>query len=158
MGIMFSNKCELAIKAVLYLSTLEKDSKVSAVHLSKTIRIAKAYSSKILQEMVVGGIISSKKGKTGGFYLERDLNEIYLIDLVRAVDGNDLFEKCLLGFPGCGTCEPCPVHDKWGGIRAQIEEMLTTHSVAELKPKTVKKLLQMIMGDSIKIPSWGCQE
>jgi len=157
MGIIFSNKCELAIKAVLYLSILDKDNRVSVKDLSEKMGIFKEFAAKVLQELVIGGIIASKKGKNGGFYLNRDLEDIFLIDIVRAMDGNNLFENCLLGFPGCGTCESCPVHDKWGGIRAEIEEMLTTRSLAELKPKTVTKLLEMILGNEIRVPSWGCQ-
>jgi Rrf2 family transcriptional regulator, iron-sulfur cluster assembly transcription factor len=157
MGILFSNKCELAIKAILYLSVLDKDNKVSAKALSDQIGIMKEYASKVLQELVVAGLICSKQGMNGGFYLDKNLEDILLIDIVRTVDGNGLFENCILGFPGCGSCESCPVHDKWGGIRAQIEEMLATRSLAELKPKTVKKLLEMIIGEGIKVPSWGCQ-
>lgn len=157
MGIIFSNKCELAIKAVLYLSVLDKDNRVSVRDLSEKMGIFKDFTAKVLQQLVVAGIVSSKQGKKGGFYLARDLEDILLIEIVKAIDGNALFEKCLLGFPGCGTCVACPVHDKWGGIRGQIEEMLSTRSLAELKPTTVKKLLEMILGDCEKIPSWGCQ-
>lgn len=157
MGILFSNKCELAIKSILYLSILNKDEKVTAKTLSKNIGILKEYSSKVLQELVVAGLICSKQGVHGGFYLDKNLEDILLIDIIRAVDGNALFETCILGFPGCGTCEPCPVHNDWGGIRAQIEKMLTNRSLAELKPQSVAKLLEMILGDDIKVPSWGCQ-
>jgi Rrf2 family transcriptional regulator, iron-sulfur cluster assembly transcription factor len=157
MGIMFSNKCELAIKAILYLSLLEKDNKISAQVLADKMGIMKPYASKVLKDLVTAGLISSQQGVHGGFYLDKNLDDILLIDIVKTIDGNGLFENCILGFPGCGTCEACPVHDIWGGIRAQIVDMLGSRSLAELKPKTVKKLLEMILGDSIKVPSWGCQ-
>jgi len=157
MGIIFSNKCELAIKSVLYLSVLDKNNRVSVRDLSEKMGIFKEFTAKVLQQLVVAGLVSSKKGKNGGFYLARDLEDIQLIEIVKAIDGNALFEKCLLGFPGCGTCAACPVHDKWGAIRGQIEEMLSTCNLASLKPTTLKKLLEMIVGDSLKIPSWGCQ-
>jgi len=157
MGILFSNKCELAIKAILYLSIFDEDNKVTAKTLSNNLGIMKEYCSKVLQELVLADIISSQQGVHGGFYLNKSPDDILLIDIVKAVDGNALFENCLLGFPGCGSCEACPMHDKWGVIRTQIEEMLSSRTVAELKPKTEKKLLEMIIGDSFKVPSWGCQ-
>lgn len=157
MGVIFSNKCEIAIKSILYLSILDKYNLASVKDISEKLGIFREYAAKVLQELVFHGFVESKRGKYGGFSLARELEDIKLIEIIQSIDGNDLFENCLLGFPGCGSCTDCPVHDTWGGIRNDLKKLLSSRTLGDLKPKTEKKLLEMILGDTIKIPSWGCQ-
>ena len=140
MTVIFSKKCELALQATLFLSTQQSDKTFSASEISERLGVPKEFVSKVLQTLTSNGIIGSKKGKTGGFYLARNPNEIRLIDIVEAIDGLDVFNKCVLGFPGCSVGEPCPVHDKWGTLREQAHQMLAAETLADLSEQTTNKI------------------
>jgi DNA-binding IscR family transcriptional regulator len=57
------------------------------------------------------------------------------MDVVLAIDGPQLLTECALGLPGCGTKNPCPLHDKWAETRDSIREMLEETTLKELVEK-----------------------
>jgi DNA-binding IscR family transcriptional regulator len=66
-----------------------------------------------------------------------------LIDIVEAIDGLEIFNNCVLGFPGCSNENPCPVHDKWGKLRDEAYKMLSSETLEQLKEKTLHKLVNL---------------
>lgn len=140
MTVIFSKKCELALQAVLYLAHKDEQSLTSALEISEEIGIPKEFTSKILQTLTKSGIVGSRKGKSGGFYLARSPKEIKLIDIVEAIDGTGVFHRCVLGFPNCSVDEPCPVHDEWGKLREEALRMLSARSLEELRRQTIAKI------------------
>ncbi len=140
MTVIFSKKCELALQAVLYLAHKDKDALTSALEISEEIGTPKEFTSKILQTLTKSEIVGSRKGKSGGFYLARPAKEIKLIDIVEAIDGTDVFHRCVLGFPNCSVDEPCPVHDEWGKLREEALHMLSARSLEELRQQTIAKI------------------
>ncbi|MDF1611596.1 RrF2 family transcriptional regulator [Stygiobacter electus] len=139
MTVIFSKSCELGLQAVLFLSTKEKRL-FNAFEVSKELKVPKEYVSKVLQMLTASGIVGSRKGKNGGFYLAKEPIEIKLIDIVEAIDGLEVFKTCVLGFPGCSHETPCPVHEKWGKLRDEAYRMLSEETLEDLKDKTINKL------------------
>jgi Rrf2 family transcriptional regulator, iron-sulfur cluster assembly transcription factor len=140
MTVIFSKKCEYGMQAILYLAAQESGSLVSAEDISKALKIPKEFISKILQSLRESGLISSSKGKSGGFSLAKPASRIKLIDVVAAIDGLDMFDSCVLGFPECSPTHPCPVHNTWGALRTQTYDMLTSETLDKLKAKTLHKI------------------
>lgn len=140
MTVIFSKKCELALQAVLFLSIQEKGNYLNAGIISKELNLPKEFVSKVLQTLTGTGIIASRKGQTGGFALAKEPKEIRLIHIVQAIDGLDIFEKCVLGFPGCTPENPCPLHHKWGILRDDAFRMLADQTLEELKEISQKKI------------------
>jgi Rrf2 family transcriptional regulator, iron-sulfur cluster assembly transcription factor len=140
MTVIFSKKCEYGLQAVLYLSSKENYEITPVEEIAGKLSIPKEFVSKILQSLTESGIINSKKGKSGGFYLAKPAHKIYLIDIVAAIDGLGIFNKCVLGFPECSPTKPCPLHDKWGELRTKAYSMLTEDTLENLKEKTLRKL------------------
>ena len=128
------------MQAVLYLAAREKGTLVSADEISKVLKIPREFVSKILQSLRDSGLISSSKGKSGGFSLAKDASRIKLIDVIAAIDGLDMFDSCVLGFPECSPTHPCPVHNTWGSLRTQTYDMLTSETIDKLKAKTLHKI------------------
>jgi len=143
MTVIFSKKCEYGMQAVLYLAAQDVGTIIPSEQISRVLKIPKEFISKILQSLRVSGIISSTKGKSGGFCLAKPSSEIKLIDIVEAIDGLEMFDSCVLGFPECTPDTPCPVHDGWGALRTQALEMLTSETLDKLKDKTLKKILTL---------------
>lgn len=140
MTVIFSKKCEYGMQAILYLAAQEKGTLVSAEDISKVLKIPREFISKILQSLRESGLISSSKGKSGGFTLAKPASRIKLIDVVAAIDGLDMFDSCVLGFPECSPTHPCPVHNTWGSLRNQTYDMLTSETIDKLKEKTLHKI------------------
>jgi len=140
MTVIFSKKCEYGMQAILYLAAQDKGTLVSAEDISKVPKIPREFISKILQSLKESGLISSSKGKAGGFSLAKPASRIKLIDVVAAIDGLDIFDSCVLGFSECSPTHPCPVHNTWGPLRNQTYDMLTSETLDKLKEKTLSKI------------------
>jgi Rrf2 family transcriptional regulator, iron-sulfur cluster assembly transcription factor len=140
MRVIFSKKCELAIQAVLYLSSLNIGETKNAKAISKALIVPKEFVSKVLQSLTKSGIVKSHKGKNGGFLLGKPSNEIRLIEIILAIDGPELFEKCVLGFSDCSDDNPCPLHSKWEKLRNEIYGMFSTSNLEDFKDITKNKI------------------
>lgn len=143
MTVIFSKSCELGLQAVLFLSIKKEKIIFNSEEISRELKVPKEFVSKVLQTLTNSGIVGSKKGKSGGFYLAKSPSNIKLIDIVEAIDGLDVFKSCVLGFPGCSTEKPCPVHDKWGKLRDEAYKMLSEETLEQLKEKSIKKIISL---------------
>jgi len=131
---MFSKACEYGIRSAIYIAekALEND-KVSLREVAKAIDSPEAYTSKILQLLSRNKIISSEKGPTGGYSIDRNkLEKVMLSDLVFAIDGNSVYEGCGLGLKRCNESKPCPAHFQFKKIRNDLKEMLEATTLLDL--------------------------
>jgi len=122
---MLSNTCKYAVRALIYLGKYsEEGTKIGIKKISSDLMIPTPFLGKILQNLVKQKILVSTKGPNGGFGLGKKTDQISLYDIVRIVDGDDFFRNCLIGMQPCATHEnnekPCPVHGRFGPIRAQL--------------------------------------
>ncbi len=140
MTVIFSKKCEYGIQAVLYLAARNDQGLIVSDEIAKNLNIPKEFISKILQSLTESGIINSRKGRVGGFTLGKSPDQITLLDIVEAIDGLEVFNNCVLGFPECSPEKPCPLHDKWGKLRTQAYNMLADETIDTFRQKTLNKI------------------
>jgi len=138
--VIFSKKCEYGLQATLYLAANAEREAITAEEIAKQLSIPKEFVSKILQGLTESGLVTSKKGKSGGFALAKDPKRIRLLDVVGAIDGLDIFNNCVLGFPKCSPDNPCPLHNKWGELRMKTYNMLTDETLDRFKESTLAKI------------------
>lgn len=79
--------------------------------------------------------MESRKGPCGGVRFKRPAEDIFLVEVIAAVDGMELLNECALGLPGCGTAKPCPLHEQWACTRDGIREMFESTSLKNLVEK-----------------------
>jgi Rrf2 family protein len=143
MTVIFSKKCEYGLQAILYIATYPLGEAIPAEKISQALKIPREFVSKILQDLKESGLVGSLKGKAGGFFLGKEPSQIKLIDIVEAIDGLEMFNSCVLGFPECTPDAPCPVHNKWGILRDQAFQMLKAETLDELKERTLDKISKL---------------
>lgn len=136
---MFSQATKYAIKSVIYVWTKSlEDRKVGAKEIGTEIDAPEAFTAKILQTLVRAKIIGSQKGPNGGFYTDESHTKVTLKDVVKAIDGDQLFTGCSLGLPKCSENTPCPLHFEVVKLRKQIDHMLTSKSIKVLAIEVIK--------------------
>ena len=94
--------------------------------------ISQAYLAKVVQRLVVGGIVESKRGYRGGIKLARSADEITVQDIDDAVEGSRPPDRCLLGMIACSDERACPAHTFWKKTRADIRDRLSQLTLAEI--------------------------
>jgi len=129
---MFSNSTKYAIRTIEYLLNNQDNGKKSVVKLAKELSIPQPYLSKIMQQLSKGDIISSTKGRGGGFYLsEKNMNRP-LIDIVICIEGYNVFDKCILGLEECSDKNPCLLHKYYKVFKASLIKPINEDSIKEL--------------------------
>lgn len=138
---MLSKSCEYGLRATLYLASLDRDGYVSIGTISEELEISFPFLTKIFQKLNEADLLSSRRGPKGGVALTKPADEVTLHEIVVAIDGDDLFEECVLGLPGCGEAEPCPLHDQWSDERDRLEQLFRETTLAELPEVRLKAVL-----------------
>lgn len=140
MNSFFSKKCEYGLQAVLYLAATDEDYICSSEEISNKLLIPREFTSKILQSLTESKLIESRKGKAGGFKLAKKANELKLIDVVIAIDGDEIFNNCVMGFTNCTKDKKCMLHDEWQGILNNAMNMLSRDTLDSFKNKMIDQL------------------
>lgn len=131
---MFSKACEYGIKAAIFIATKSYEGKrVSPKEISAEIDSPQAFTAKILQALVKHNIINSVQGAYGGFEIDKtNIGNVKLSQIVNAIDGDSIYSGCGLGLEKCDENHPCPVHDKFKGVRDELKHMLEETNLEEL--------------------------
>jgi Rrf2 family protein len=136
---MLSKKCQYAIHALIYIAT-NNDNFVRIADISEAKNIPKKFLEVILLELNRSGILGSKKGNRGGYYLRKKAKEVYMIDVIRLIDGAVAMLPCvsLNYYQSCDMClneKNCQVHNLFGKVRDETLKILSRSSLSDLISK-----------------------
>jgi Rrf2 family transcriptional regulator, iron-sulfur cluster assembly transcription factor len=139
---MLSNSCRYGIRAVVYIASLKKaNGNIGIKKISEALELPTPYLAKILQQLAKNKILLSAKGPNGGFSMLRDPKKISLLNIVEIIDGNDFFNNCIFHNSTCSYIDsqkiPCPIHDEFGKVRAELINMFSNTSIYDLATKAV---------------------
>lgn len=94
-----TNATEKAGAIVAMLATQEGNRPIPSSIIVERLHISDSYTKKLLRKLVVANVISSVPGNSGGFSLTRRLDEINMLEVVEAIEGE------VVTYPGYGTLE-----------------------------------------------------
>ncbi len=135
---LLSKSAEYAIRACIFIvARSQAGHKTGLKEVAAAIGSPVFFTAKILQGLSRQKLISSMKGPNGGFYVPEEAFDITLLDLVQAIDGTDLFTECGLGMKQCSDSNPCPIHDQYKPIRAQITAMMENTTIQSLARRAI---------------------
>lgn len=120
-----------AIQALGCMNGLPDPARQIAI-VAKCSGVPRPYLAKIIAALSQKGLISTKRGCRGGLSLTRPPEQISLLEIVEAVEGEHWMGECLLGFENCVHHLGCPTTAFWRRTRREIAEMLRTTSLAEV--------------------------
>ena len=136
---MLSNKAQYAFRALTYLVDKYSQGPVLISDIAKKKKIPLKFLENILLELKKAGILDSKKGKGGGYFLAKDPHNILLADVLRLVDGPIALLPCvsLHFYQKCSNCD----EKNCGLNRVMIE--VRDANLAILEKKTVADIADM---------------
>ena len=105
---------------------------VRAAEVAEALHIPANYLAKILQALARDGILTSERGRAGGFRLARPPETIRLLDVVSGFDDLGRERECLLGRGTCSEVGGCPAHREWREASAPAFHFFESRTVADL--------------------------
>jgi Rrf2 family transcriptional regulator, iron-sulfur cluster assembly transcription factor len=139
-NMIYSNACSYAIRAMTRLAMLRPDGYVLLDELCEGTDLPRHFVAKIFQDLVRKGMLTSAKGRGGGFALASPANKITLYDIVALVDGVESLDACVVGLAKCNDEQPCPQHEQWKPIRAELKKFLLSTTLDKMAEALSTKL------------------
>ncbi len=140
---MISKKTKYAINALVYLAKKREEGPVLISEISDSEHIPQKFLEAILLELKKSGILASKKGKGGGYYLLKSPVDVNLADVMRLIDGPIALLPCVTHkfYQRCDECkdeETCGIRDIFLEVRNKTVELLkdaTLQSIIDRESK-----------------------
>lgn len=134
---MISKKAKYAINALVHLARKTNEGPVLISEISKAEHIPQKFLEAILLDLKRSGILGSKKGKGGGYYLLKNPGEVNLADVMRLLDGPIALLPCVthLYYERCEECKDeatCGIRDVFSEVRQQTVELLKHATLDEI--------------------------
>lgn len=127
---MFTRMTKYGIRAIFYIAKEGGQNKRFKANLiASELQIPEPFLKKILQQLSQKKLVSSSKGPGGGFYMSHENLQKTIFDIVIVLEGNDIFNKCVLDLHDCSDRNPCPLHDKYSILKKGIEEKFKEQTI-----------------------------
>ncbi|RMG58306.1 MAG: Rrf2 family transcriptional regulator [Deltaproteobacteria bacterium] len=147
-----SKKLEYAIRALIYMASKGRGRTFLIRDIASNNEIPKKFLELILLDLKNAGILTSKRGVSGGYAFLRDPSEITLLEVFRAIEGEldptecmrEMKEKCE------GQADPswCALKAVMEDMKRTVEEMLSRWTIEkivalekELKARSAENLM-----------------
>ncbi|KUJ81486.1 Fe-S cluster assembly transcriptional regulator IscR [Microbulbifer flavimaris] len=126
-----TTKGRYAVTAMLDLALHAGRGPISLADISKRQGISLSYLEQLFSRLRQSGLVSSVRGPGGGYRLARDGAEIFVAQIVDAVNESVDATSCG-GNSDCAGGEQCLTHYLWCDLSAQIHSFLSGISLADL--------------------------
>ncbi|WP_372768710.1 Rrf2 family transcriptional regulator [Lutibacter sp.] len=133
---MLSKKTKYGLKALSYLAKQEPNVPILISVISESENISKKFLESILLTLKKSGILSSKKGKGGGYYLIKNPTEIKISTVIRLLEGPIAMLPCvsLNYYKKCDDCtseERCSLNILMAEVRDSTLKILENKTLAD---------------------------
>jgi Rrf2 family protein len=133
---MLSKSSEYAIRALVFIQLQNwKGKRPGVAETAREIDAPVAFTAKILHMLTKHQLLSSMKGRGGGFYFTDDQSDLSLYDVIIVMEGKRLFTRCGFGLKNCSESNPCPLHEQYVVIREGILKLVQSETTGSLAAK-----------------------
>lgn len=134
---MLSKKTKYGLKAMAYLARNADGNPILISEISQQERIPLKFLEGILLDLKKSGLLASKKGKGGGYFLNLLASEITIASIIRVLDGPIALLPCvsLNYYKKCEDCideETCSLNRVMVKVRDKTLKVLERQSLADL--------------------------
>ena len=130
---MFQIKAKVDYGLLIMIGLAEQPKDIIPVSkIAKKMGVSSIYLIQIAQSLFKAGLIKSKEGARGGYYLARPAQKISILEILEALDGRiDL--RCNINKNGeCPHLDSCRARSLWEKILPDLKKTLEKRSLASL--------------------------
>jgi Rrf2 family protein len=127
-----STKTRYALRALLEMAYNKKQKLFRLEELSQHQNISRKYLENIFTLLRKEGIIRSRVGKNGGFYLAEKIEKISVLRILEAMEGEVMVVRCHDHGHVCARLSFCPGNIIWNEVNASIRKVLASKNLRNL--------------------------
>lgn len=132
-----SKESQYGLAGVAFLASQPPGTIVQAGPLADAGGLPATFLAKTLRKLTRHGVLKSFRGRKRGYALARPAHEISVREVLEAIEGPDLFERCVFWSDACEDDSPCLLHETWKTVRpvmASLMERISLEEVAAGRP------------------------
>lgn len=135
-----STKGRYGLRAMIDLAKYSTGEPVSITSISDRQGISERYLEQLMGLLKKSGLVKSVRGAGGGYMLAKDLKEISVGDVLRALEGNLELVDCpgLLVQDGCKSADNCVTKYVWKRINDSINQTVEEIKLDQLVEESCK--------------------
>ena len=128
-----TTKGRYAVTAMLDLAIRAKDKPVNLADISERQGISLSYLEQLFAKLRKNDLVASVRGPGGGYKLSRSADDLYVADIIDAVNESVSMTSCKdEDETGCQDGNRCLTHVLWADLSEQIHEFLEGISLGSL--------------------------
>lgn len=97
--------------------------------------ISHAYLEQLFNRLKKVEVVRGRKGPGGGYVLARDPREIFMGEVIKAVEGQEKLFMCTEDYKDGDSCQrypECTTHQLWEKLSASVQRYLNSITLADL--------------------------
>ena len=127
-----TRKGEYAVRGIVFLASRPADKVCLLSEIAEAVDVPQTFLAKIFQQFSKIGLVRSYRGTGGGFMLGRAPEKITLLEVVEAVEGPIVPNRCVISTDECDRSNSCHVHPVWVEVQDQVRATLARVTLKEL--------------------------
>lgn len=131
-----SKKAEYALLVVYHLGRLPPGSKATVAEIAEAQDAPRVLLAKVMQGLKRAGVLASTKGVAGGYALQRPVEEIFFLEVIRPFEEYMALSRC--SDPNVTPCDRaghCALNDPMNTLNDFV--------MRQLQPVTIAAFMQM---------------
>lgn len=129
--VRLTTKGRYAVTAMLDLAIHQDLGPIALADIAQRQGISLSYLEQLFAKLRRRALVTSVRGPGGGYNLARQAAEIYIAEVIAAVDENVDTTRCG-GTQNCQNDGPCLTHDLWQDLSDRIYDYLNRISLQQL--------------------------
>lgn len=134
-----TTKGRFAVTAMIDLALRQADGPVTLAGISERQKISLSYLEQLFGKLRRHQLVLSVRGPGGGYCIAKELGEVSVADIIRAVD-EPLDATLCGGKANCHDDEPCMTHVLWTTLTQRMLEYLSSVTLFELVEQQRQKI------------------
>ncbi len=125
------------MRALSLLALQDENSSRHCKEIASELGLPPQFLSKVLQRLGAAGLVSSRRGRTGGFRIARPAEKIALLEVVEIFEGNLGKMECVFGLASCSEGNACALHCEWNDIKKRLRNLLNNTTLADVASQAI---------------------
>jgi Rrf2 family transcriptional regulator, iron-sulfur cluster assembly transcription factor len=135
-----------ALRGILYMAAVQEEKKhIQLQEIAEKLDAPRYFLGKVMKRLSKQGIIDSTKGHAGGYTLNDNTLSTPVMAIVSLIEGEELFNTCVIGFKKCNEHNPCPLHHQVVTAKNQMIKIFNETKIGDLlkddKPAFIRSLV-----------------
>ena len=137
---LINRDTDYALRALINIAKNGDKGYCSATDIAEQENMTPQFTRKILQRLVKAGVVGSRRGPKGGFYLVRKPSEITVHHVLETVQGKFEVNRCILDFTQCQRSAQCVIRKNLLGLQETIIDYFKDATLAKLLEDSMSNL------------------